>query len=226
MIDIDKIDSLFNEESRRDDKPEKTPLFRHSEWVRRIKLLLPSIAAILIGLLVLLPSLQKNEKDFYLDITRPKKGELEKLHIEKTIFNITDKDNKVNNFTADNVDETSPGSKIIKLTNPDGMMPSSGEDWINIKSPTGFYNQTTNNLELIDNVEVFYSQGMNINAPDVTFDFKTSKIFSDKPVKAQGYIGDLDSQGFELFNKTGIIIFNGKTNIKIKEDSLKGNSNE
>lgn len=224
MIDIDKIDSLFNEEAQNDKKPEKTALFRHSEWVHRFKLLLPSIAAVLIGLLVLLPSLQKNEKDFYLDITRPKKGELEKLHIEKTIFNITDKDNKVNNFTADNIDETSPGSKLIKLTNPDGVLPSSGEEWINIKSPTGFYNQTANNLELVDNVEVFYSLGMNINVPDVTFDFKSSKIFSNKPVKAQGFIGDLNSEGFELYSKTGIIIFTGKTHIKIKEDSLKGNN--
>ena len=123
MIDIDKIDALFNEDAKSADNAPTSSIQKHSRIVRRIKLLLPSIAAVLIGLLVIFPSIQKNNKEFFLDITRPKKGELEKLHIEKTVFNITDKDNKVHNFTADNIDETTPGSKVVKLTNPDGLMP-------------------------------------------------------------------------------------------------------
>ncbi|MFR8206612.1 MAG: hypothetical protein ACLU99_09995 [Alphaproteobacteria bacterium] len=75
---------------------------------------MPSIAAVLIGLLLVFPSLKKDTRDFKLDITRPKQGELEKLHVENTVFYITDKDNKVNNFLAQNIDETAPGSKIIK----------------------------------------------------------------------------------------------------------------
>lgn len=192
--------------------------------VRHAKLLLPSIAAVLIGLLVIFPMIQKDQKEFLLDITRPKKGELEKLHVEKTVFNITDKDNKVNNLTADNIDETSPGSKLIKLTNPDGVLPAAAADWINIKSPTGYFDQNTNILTLIDDVDIFYSAGMNMEVPEIIFDFNASKAYSDKPVKAQGYIGDLQSEGFELYNKTGIIIFTGKTHIKIKEDRLKGNN--
>lgn len=226
MIDIDKIDSLFNEDARKKDETEKDALLRHSVWVRRAKLLLPSIAAVLIGLLILLPSFSNDEKEFYLDITRPRKGELEKLHVEKTVFNITDKDNKVHNFTADNIDETAPGSKLIKLTNPDGVMPTAENDWVNIKAPTGYYNQSTNQLQLTDNVEVFYSEGMNIKTPNATFDFAASKAFGNRPVTAQGYIGDLDSQGFEFYNKTGIIVFTGKTHIKFKEESLKGKQDE
>lgn len=224
MINVKQIDSLFNEESQKNQPPQKNALVKHTKWVRRAKLILPSFAAVLIGLLVVIPALEKNEKDLFLDITRPKKGELEKLHVEKTILNVTDKDNKVHNFTAKNIDETSPGSKLIKLNEPDGMMPTSFTDWVNIKSPTGFYDQNKNTLQLIDNVEMFYSQGMNINVPDVTFDFNTSIAQSQQPVKAQGYIGDLTSEGFEFNTKTGIITFKGKTFIKLKEDSLKGNN--
>lgn len=224
MIGVDQIDSLFNEDSQKAVPSKKDDVQKHSLMVRHAKLLLPSIAAVLIGLLVVFPMIQKDQKEFLLDITRPKKGELEKLHVEKTVFNITDKNNKVNNLTADNIDETSPGSKLIKLTNPDGVLPVSLADWINIKSPTGYFNQNTNILTLVDNVDIFYSPGMNIEVPEITFDFNLSKAYSDKPVKAQGYIGDLDSQGFELYNNTGIIIFTGKTHIKIKEDRLKGNN--
>lgn len=225
MIDIDKIDSLFNEDSQKKaEKPEKDATIKHTLLVHRAKLLLPSIAAILIGLLAIFPALQKSEKDFLLDITRPQKGELEKLHIEKTILNITDKDNKVNNFTAENIDETSPGSKLIKLSLPDGVMPTSETDWINIKAPVGFFNQETNILNLINNVEIFYSSGMNLNTEEVTVDFKTSDIYSNKPVAAQGHMGDMTSQGFIYHNSTGILVLTGKTHIKIKEDSLRGNN--
>ncbi len=37
-------------------------------------------------------------------------------------------------------------------------------------------------------------------------------------------MGDLISEGFEYNTKTGIMIFKGKTSIKIKEDILKGNN--
>ena len=43
-------------------------------------------------------------------------------NVENTVFYITDKDNKVNNFLAQNIDETAPGSKIIKLTAPEGLI--------------------------------------------------------------------------------------------------------
>lgn len=223
MVNVEKIDSLFNEESeKRTSASPVDGVSKHTRCVNMAKLLLPSFAAVLIAMLLIFPSLKNDEKSFLFDITLPKKGELEKLHIEKTVLNITDKNNRVNNFTADNVDETEPGSKLIKLNNPDGVLPTSDTDWLNIKSPTGYYNQTQNTLELIDNVEIYYSPGMSVNVPDILYDFKTNIARSDKKVKAQGEIGDLTSEAFEINTDTGIITFKGKTYIKLREDTLKG----
>lgn len=223
MVNVKEIDSLFNEESRKDKKPTiLNPVSKHTRRVQMAKLILPSFAAVLVAMLLIFPSLQNNGKDIFLDVTLPKKGELEKLHVEKTVLNITDKKNRVNNFTADNIDETEPGSKLIKLKNPDGMLPSSDIDWVNIKSPTGFYNQNANTLTLTDDVEIYYSQGMTVNVPDILYDFKTNIAKSDHPVKAQGEAGDLTSEAFEMNTETGVVIFKGKTFIKLREDSLKG----
>lgn len=223
MVDIKEIDSLFDAESlKKNNKDNLSVVSKHTRRVRLAKLILPSFAAVLVAMLLIFPSLQNNEKEFLLDVTLPKKGELEKLHVEKTVLNITDKKNRVNNFTADNIDETEPGSKLIKLRNPDGVMPTSDLDWINIKSPTGFYNQNTNTLTLTDNVEIYYSQGMNVNVPDIFYDFKTNIAKSDNPVKAQGEVGDLTSEAFEMNTETGVITFKGKTFIKLREEALKG----
>lgn len=223
MVDIKEIDSLFDEESRkRTEQKQISTISKHTRRVQLAKLILPSFAAVLIALLLILPSLQNSGKEFLLDVTLPKKGELEKLHVEKTVLNITDKKNRVNNFTADNIDETEPGSKLIKLKNPDGVMPTTDIEWINVKSPTGFYNQNKNTLILTDNVEIYYSPGMNVNVYDILYDFKTNIAKSDNPVKAQGEIGDLTSEAFEMNTDTGVITFKGKTFIKLREESLKG----
>ena len=67
-----------------------------------------------------------------------------------------------------------------------------------------------------------YSDGMTVNVPDMIFSFTDSKGFSDKPVKARGHLGDLDSQGFEFYKDKNILIFTGKTHIVIDENTLKG----
>ena len=133
MFDSHKIDAYFNGE--KDLRPAaETMLTRRAKIMRWIKLALPSLAALLIGLLIVLPGLQTDDDRFELDVTRPKKGELEKLHMENTVFYITDADNQVNNFNADKIDETEPGSKLIKLINPQGIIPGDGQDWVNIEA--------------------------------------------------------------------------------------------
>lgn len=222
MFDHEKLDSFFDSEVEIAPKKVDGKETKHTKMVRLTKLILPSIAAVLLGFLIIFPSIKSDINEFKLDITRPLKGELEKLHMENSIFYITDKDNKVNNFIADNIDETSPGSKLIKLNNPEGIIPNQNQTWISLKAPTGYYNQTDNTLDLIEDVELFYSNGMTMKTIKMTFDFNTSKAFGTEPVSGQGEIGDIQSEGFEFYSKTNLLVFTGKTNINIREESLNG----
>lgn len=220
MVDIKDIDAYFNADSEQPGGKPQDRRSRHSRVVHAAKLLLPSIAAVLIGLLLVFPSIKKDVRDIRLDITRPKQGELEKLHIENTVFYITDKNNRVNNFIADNIDETEPGSKLIKLTKPEGMLPSSDTNWTNIKAPLGYYNQNTNILELREDVELFYSEGMTVKTSEAFYDFGQARGYGSRPVNAQGFLGTLSSEGFEILNSDSILAFTGHTEMTVKEESL------
>lgn len=223
MFDKEKIDRYFNTDSQlppREYTPDGTT--KHTRFVRMAKLLLPSAAAILLGMLLLFPSLKKDSRDFKLDITRPRQGELEKLHVENTVIYITDKNNKVNNFISEKIDETEPGSKLIKLINPEGLLPLSNNNWANIKAPVGYFDQKQNKLLLTDNVEIFYSEGMVVNTFDAHFDFSQSRGYGKNKVSASGYFGDLTAEGFEFSTEDDILIFTGHNDITIKEESLKG----
>lgn len=145
MFDFKKLDVFFAEDSlKKKGRENDRNIVRRTRAVRLVKLLLPAVAAALAGLLIVLPGLQDRSGDLQLNIAKPKDGELEKLHMENTVFYVTDDANRVNNFTADTIDETEPGSKLIKLIRPEGLLPSSDDRWISVKSPVGFYDQNKN----------------------------------------------------------------------------------
>lgn len=223
MFDKNKIDSYFESDSPRSSEPTEPQTFtKHTRYVRLAKLLFPSVAAVLIGLLLVFPTLKQDIRDFKLDITRPRAGELEKLHVENTVFYITDKNNKVNNFTATHIDETEPGSKLIKLTKPEGLLPINETNWADIKAPIGYFNQTTNILQLLEDVDLFYSEGMTAKTTEAFYDFNEARGYGVKPVQAQGYFGDLKAEGFEFLSNDDILIFTGHNDIVVKEESIKG----
>ena len=216
------IDSYFANTGLK--KESKSPeLDRRHKLIKSIELLFPSIAAILLGLLIIIPHAKQSEESFGLDITLPKQGELEKLHVESSELFITDKDNKVNEFNADNIDETAPGSKLIKLSNPKGKIPTLKGSWYNIEAPAGYYDQNKNTLKLEQNVKMTYSEGYTATTEAMEYDFQKNFGFSTTPTHGEGAAGQIDSQGFKFYKNQNLLIFTGKTHIIIKEEQLKGN---
>ena len=112
MFDSQKIDKYFTiKNSPTVFKP--SPKSLREKIIRLMKITLPAFAAFLAGLLIIILQVKKNINDIKDDIITPRSGELEKFHMEKGIFYITDNKNILNNFNADTLDETAPGSKII-----------------------------------------------------------------------------------------------------------------
>ena len=126
----------------------------------------------------------------------------------------------INNFTADTIDETEPGSKLIKLIRPEGLLPSSDDRWISVKSPVGFYDQNKKLLWLDDNVRMVYSDGMTATTETVFYDSAAAKAYSVTPVFSEGYFGTLRSEGFEYYKDRKVIIFTGKSKIVIRQEEF------
>ena len=219
MLDPKEIDTYFNVDATKT-KVTSSKIYRHTRKVTIAKLALPIIAGLLALTLILFPSLKDEIKDFELDFAIGK-GEIEQLNIKNTTMYVTDEKNRVNNFVAQQVQETSTNSKIYDLIHPEGLMPLENNEWINIKSPSGLFNQNTSLLRLTDTVEIFYSKGMNILTKEAYFDFNKSYGYSNHKIIGDGFIGKINSQGFEYNGKDSILSFTGKTHILINEESFK-----
>lgn len=222
MFDSQKIDIYFSPEQQ----PKTVRSVKKQDRRRRImalvKIVLPCLAALLTGILIIMPQLKKNLSDITSEVITPHKGELEKFHMEKSIFYITDSKNMVNNFNADTLDETEPGSKIIKMINPRGTIPTSQKDEVHIKAPLGHYNQNNKLLQLSDGVTMEYSAGIITDTSEIFVDFNAGKAYGVKPIVTKSETAEIKAQGFEYYKDKNLLVYTGKSHAVVKADDIEG----
>lgn len=214
MFDSRKIDAFFNGDKpfdnvKADNKPQT------SLWLRFVKLGFPCVAAALLGLMVVMPNIKKSVilQD---NVTLPRKNEMEKLHIEKTIYNFTDNKNRVSTIVADNVDEIAAGNPEVKINNPHGEIPGDN-GVIRISADVGFFNQESSVLRLSENMRTYDENGTIIKTDEAFYDFKAERGWGIKDIYAEGNWGKVTAAGFEYFKKDNILVLTGNHTIVTKD---------
>ena len=199
MFDLKQLDKLFNDTNLNSKlASDEVALRQHKRKTRTVKIIFPAVAAALIGLLAVFPSL-KEHTDFSIQIDKP--------------HTITDKSNRVNTFTAETVDETETGSQIFKIQNPHGKMPTSDEQSVDITAPIGYYDRNTKIFSLNEIVNINYSDGMTAQTTKAFYDSNLSMAYGNSPLSAEGKYGTLQTQGFEYYTDSEKAILKGKTDI-------------
>lgn len=206
MFDSRKIDAFFDGEKllRRQIEESKPQV---SGWARFVKLGFPCIAALLLGLMVIMPNIRKSV-DLRDNITLPRKNEMEKLHMEETVFSSVDNQNRVNKVVADSIDEVEPGSQKVKFINPKGEIPTSN-GIVNIVSEYGYFTQDDNILELYDNVHAVINGDTNVDTAAVVYDFNSEFGYGKQPVTAVGSWGTLEAPEFTYDKENDLLTLIG-----------------
>ena len=213
MVDVHKIDEFFNGKRPFAEKKEKKQNAK-VKFLRMLKLIMPAFAAVIIGFIMVFPSLKKESVLIKTDITIPKEGELEKLHIEKTSFSVTNEDNQISKFTADSLEEVEAGSKLVKIINPKGMLPANKKgDMLHLVAQIGYYNQNEANIKVEEDVKVTYADGSTVLTQSGEYDFNKSFGFGNDDIYAYGSWGKLWAQGFEYYQKDELLILNGNSKV-------------
>ncbi len=210
MIDADKLDSYF--ENNRTFGFERSDVRRHTtDWRRLFKILLPCLAAGLLGLVIIIPNIRKNV-DLSDNITLPRKNEMEKLHIEQTVFNTVDSKNRVNKIVADSVDEVDAGSQVYEIMHPKAVLPTDRGQTV-ITSQKGYFNQNKNILELETEVKAVIDDDTEVTTSKATYDFNSEKGWGKEHVKAVGNWGNMLAEGFSYDKSAQILVLKGNNSI-------------
>ncbi|MBO4294784.1 MAG: LPS export ABC transporter periplasmic protein LptC [Alphaproteobacteria bacterium] len=219
MVDLKKIDTYFNKpEAYHVQKREVSR--KSSRKLRFLKLLMPSVAAVLLALVLLAPHFEKQIITDNHDLTIPKKGELEKLHAEKAVFSTTDHNGKVSTFTADAMDETEPASKVVKIIRPKGKIPLKTENaFVDVRADLGYFDQGRNYIIMEQKVKAVYDNETTIETEYADYDFAQALAQGDRPVVAYGTWGKLWAEGFK-YDKSARILYLEKKSKLVHEDSV------
>lgn len=221
LLDLKEIDNYFTPQTSKSFTP-KPKRFTRANIIKTIKLALPSLAALFIALLIIIPQLKNDISDIASSSIVPKKGELEKFHMENGAFYITDNKNTVNNFHAETLDETEAGSKIIKMIKPQGTLPNTKQEEIKISAPIGYYNQNNKLLTLQQGVNIDYSTGVIAKTEEIHVDFNTGKAYGNHPITTTSNDAKIQAQGFEYYKDKNLLIYTGKNHTVINTENIDG----
>ena len=205
MFDSKKIDNFFEEGSLASGRTSGKS--GHMALRRAIKLGFPCVAAALLGLMIVFPKIKKSV-DLQDNITIPRKSEMENMHMEETVFYSTDKKNRVNKIVADRVDEVEPGSKVLKIINPKGWVPTDDGKLV-ITADKGYFDQNASVLKLKKNVKAVLNEKTTVTTEEATYDFNNESGFGSQDVKAVGDWGIMEAEGFTFSKAASLLVLTG-----------------
>lgn len=203
MFETKKIDTFFSGEKNLLDEEEKSFISRRTKVVRFFKLFLPCLTALLLGLGVILFDFDST-LDSVLPLAEEEKIYFEKFRMKNTVFEITEKDNKLSILKASIVEELETNSKIYNLTNPDAQT-TEKDKLLSIRADKGVYDQNKQVLDLDTNVVADYNGEMLIKTSSATYNFLTESGFGNEKVVGDGERGHFEADQFKFDKKNGVI---------------------
>ena len=192
-------------------------LAKRADRLRRLKLILPIGGGVILAVALLwpavLPSLPttawKNGAELAMfDLTyhgTSDKGQPFTVTADKATRNVP--------LTVKSDAKTAPGTPppTIDLTTPKAQLKNDDGSTVALQAQTGAYDENGQNLDLQGQVQVENSQGTQLDARQLSVDFKGNRAWTDQPVTASGDFGTVNGEGMRLEDGGKTIIFTGQT---------------
>jgi len=208
-------------ERRRPKAPQSGPLARYSRFVGIMKVLLPAMAAVLLGLVVVWPKLTLTDSSFKIGFARLSTKEVESLAMNNARYFGIDESNRPFAVTSDRALQEPGKSDLVHLTAPKADFTSTSGANIVIDAESGLYHQNSKILDLSGGVNLFHDSGYELHTPTAVVDLAHNSARGTEPVEGFGPQGRIESVGFEISGKGHEITFAGKAHLSLRGASAK-----
>jgi lipopolysaccharide export system protein LptC len=205
-IDMAANDALAAAQRRR-------PGTSYSRFVALMKLVLPVIAGILIMLVVLWPELTDHPSKFQIGVAQIEFDGADGQKLVNARYTGVDRENNPFSVTAEMLAQNPDDEDAVDLKNPKADITVSGGSWLAIMSPNGLYRKKKQVLELYGGVNAFHDMGYEFRTEHAFVNFQDGSAFGESPVHGQGPTGELQSEGFRVFESGANIVFTGRARL-------------
>jgi lipopolysaccharide export system protein LptC len=190
---------------------------RYSRFVSLMKVALPALALVLTLLVIAWPRLQNTATDlFAVSFGSLSGSSVDSQRLVNARYHGTDSDNQPFMVTADLAEETTPGSRIVRLTSPKADLTFEDGSWVMMTARTGQYAQDKNDLTLSGGVDLFHDEGYEMHTPSMTVNLRAGTVTGTQTVTAQGPLGSLTAEGFTYDRDAGRVEFTGRAKLLMR----------
>ena len=193
----------------------------HSRLVVSLKVLFPSLAAIMIGLVVVWPQMKAQQEEAISLLT----SEAEQMNtpddqvmVNPRFFTVDEKGEPFN-LSADVAFELPGNERRIQMNAVKADILKKDDFWMALDAETGIYSQAEETMELLKQVNVYTQSGEEIETTQALINIKNRDIVGDEDVLLRTEYGYARAQGFSVTQNGTIIKLTGKTRVVIYPDS-------
>lgn len=192
---------------------------RYTFFVRMLRLALPLVAVVMIGLVMAWPQVEDAVEPIAEQTSVP--STIGKNELVNPKFESRDEKGQPYTITAERAIQSARDPSVILLETPKADITMANGRWMSGEAEQGAYRQDTEKLLLKGKVRLFHDEGYELRTEKLQVDMQGRTAWSDQAVYAQGPAGTLEATGMQADSLNNRLIFTGPLKLVLNQ-SLKG----
>ena len=186
---------------------------RYGSFVRFLKLVLPSVAALLVILIAVWPQMNPSNSQLALGFASISQQELDNLSMINARYTGIDGRNQPFAVIADVATEVSPESDLIELETPKADITLEDGTWLALTATAGTFHRENQVIQLKGEVNLFHDAGYEFRTRSARIDLQNGTAYGVDPVFGHGPFGTVKSLGFYVLDQGQRVVFTGKSRL-------------
>jgi lipopolysaccharide export system protein LptC len=187
----------------------------YSRFVGAMKVVLPSLAVLLVVLVAVWPYLEPDDTRFRIGYSKLSMMETGDPSAVNPRFLGTDDKNQIYSVTADLAKNLVQDATMIDLEMPKADILLEDGTWLVVTADAGVVNRPKETLDLIDKVTVYHDKGYEFTTERATVHLSDRSVTSTHPVQGQGPFGRTQSEGIQVIDKGEVVVFTGRSKVTL-----------
>lgn len=184
----------------------------HSRMVLSLKVLLPSLAAVLIGLVILWPQLQARQDEAISIVSETDAAPQDQMMVNPRFFTVDGKGEPLN-MTAENAYELPGETRRIRLNNVKADLVLKDNRFLALDAAVAVYFQSKDAVELSESVNLYSEDGFELNTTQAQIGLKDQNLKGTAETFIRTPAGTAVSDGFEITDGGTVVRLTGKTKV-------------